>query len=148
MGCSSARQKSFNFSPCKLHLTCSSREFCLLTCWRASQRFFSAKLDGGGDLDPFLLQTGHSRILVSQHCFRQLLQKLWLHDSRTGSLKMSQHTGHVRSSSGRDMIITLYMINAQIIKERSSCVGSSVSGNSTSPVKVSGCSNCKLIHCS
>lgn len=109
MGCLSTRQKSFNFSPCRLQFITSSSnvELCLLSCKRASQTFFRAKLVGGLDLEALFLHTGHSRNPESQQLFRQLLQKLWLHDSKTGSLKMSQHTGHVRSSSGIDMIIRL-----------------------------------------
>lgn len=110
MGCLSTRQKSFNFSPCRVQLvlSSSSSELCLLTCKTASQTFFRAKLEGTVDLEALFLHTGHSRDpLLSQQRFRQPLQKLWLHDSKTGSVKMSQHIGHVRSSSGSDMIISL-----------------------------------------
>lgn len=118
MGCLSTRQKSFSFSPCRLQfIFSSSRELCLLTCITASQTFFRAKLEGALDLEVFFLHTGHSRNPVSQQRFRQLLQKLWLHDSKTGSVKMSQHIGHVRSSSGSDMIIAsscaIFKVNPQ-----------------------------------
>lgn len=105
MGCLSLRQKSFSFSPWRMQfiLSSPSTELSLLTWRTASQTFFSAKLHGGLHFEAFFLQTGHSRIPVSQQCLRQPLQKLWLHDNRTGSVKMSQHTGHVRSSSGSDM---------------------------------------------
>ncbi len=108
MGCLSTTQKSFSFSPCRVQLVfSSSSELCLLTCKTASHTFFRAKLDGALDLEAFFLHTGHSRNPVSQQRFRQLLQKLWLHGSKTGSVKMSQHIGHVRSSSGSDMIVRL-----------------------------------------
>lgn len=107
MGCWSSRQKSFSFSPCRLQFSfSSSSELCLLTCMKASQTFFRAKFEGMLDLEAFFLHTGHSRIPESQQRFRQPRQKLWLHDSKTGSVKMSQHIGHVRSSSGSDMVIT------------------------------------------
>lgn len=111
MGCWSSRQKSFSFSPCRLQFSfSSSSELCLLTCMKASQTFFRAKFEGTLDLEAFFLHTGHSRIPESQQRFRQPRQKLWLHDSKTGSVKMSQHIGHVRSSSGSDMVITLFCL--------------------------------------
>lgn len=107
IGSLSTRQKSFSLSPCRLQLILSFTASALwfLTCRRASQMFFRARLDRGLDFWALLLHTGHSRRPVSQQRFKQVLQKLWLHDSKTGSVKMSQHTGHVRSSSGSDMII-------------------------------------------
>lgn len=107
MGRWSSRQNSFSLSPCRLQLSFSSRrEFCLLTCRTASQTFFRAKFEGTLDFETFFLHTGHSRRPDSQQHFRQCRQKLWLHGSKTGSEKMSQHTGQVRSSSGSDIIIT------------------------------------------
>lgn len=99
IGSLSFTQNSFNFSPCR-----SQFSFSFLTCKTASHTFFRAKLDGAPDLDTFFLHTGHSRKPVSQQCFRQLLQKLWLHCSNTGSSKISQQMGHVKSSSGSDII--------------------------------------------
>ena len=108
MGCLSTRQKSFNFSPCRIQFKVSSTniEF-FLACKRASQTFLRAKLVWGLALEALFLHTGQSRTPVSQQRFTQLLQKLWLHGSNTGSVKMSQQIGHVRSSSGRDMISSL-----------------------------------------
>ena len=58
--------------------------------------------------EDFLLQSGQSLICLSaQQLCRQSLQKLWLHDRMTGSLKTSMHTGQQRSSSNLEAILSL-----------------------------------------
>ncbi len=98
-GCLSSRQKSLSFSLCKLQIS-SDPDECLsfLSFRNDSHKFFSTRLHGGSWLDN-LLQTGHSWVsLVLQNCWRHSLQKLWLHDKTTGSLKISQHMGQESSS--------------------------------------------------
>ena len=59
-----------------------------------------ARFRGGSSTEDFILQMGHSRQLFSfQYCCRHNLQKLWLHFSRTGSLKISKHIEQQSSSS-------------------------------------------------
>ncbi|CDQ90427.1 unnamed protein product [Oncorhynchus mykiss] len=49
--------------------------------------------------------TGHSQdVFCFQYSSRQALQKLWLHNRTTGSLKMSQHTGQEKSTSERETL--------------------------------------------
>ncbi|KAJ0047420.1 hypothetical protein NL108_002961, partial [Boleophthalmus pectinirostris] len=97
IGCLSTKQNSFNFSPCRQQTVRSSTTIdFLFASTTASQTFFKARFDGGQVLGAFLRHTGHSRMPVSQQRLRQILQKLWLHDKRTGSVKMSQQTGQVR----------------------------------------------------
>lgn len=55
----------------------------------------------------FLLQTGHAFWRRDfQNFSKQSLQRLWLQVKRTGSLKISQHTGQLRSSSEKGVAIT------------------------------------------
>lgn len=101
-GSLSSRQNSLKLSPCRLHKPCRNLPE-LFTCRTASQRFFNAKFRGRSPLGDLRLHTGHSRdFLTSQYLFRQYLQMLWLHCCMTGSLKISQQTGQVRSSSGKE----------------------------------------------
>lgn len=110
-GSLSSRQKSLNCSPWAVQMPgglaehvwnwspCDKPFFCLRT---ASQRFLRARLRGGSAFGDNFRQSGHSWVpFVFQNSRRQALQMLWLHASTTGSLKMSRHTGHMRSSSGR-----------------------------------------------
>lgn len=99
-GCLSFRQKSFSFSWCRLQNSDESETFWFLFLRKTSHKFFSTRLHGGSDLEDLLLQTGQSwNALVVQNFTRQFLHKLWLQDNKTGSLKISQHTGQERSSS-------------------------------------------------
>lgn len=68
---------------------------------KVSATFFSARLTVGSVREHFLLQMGHSRLafFLFQNCCRQARQKLWLHLSTTGSLKISQQIGQDSSSS-------------------------------------------------
>ncbi len=96
-GCLSSRQKSLSFSLCKLQISSDPDEqLSFLSFRNDSHKFFNARLYGGWSLEDLLLQTGHSWVfLVLQNCWRHSLQKLWLHDKRTGVLKISQHTGQL-----------------------------------------------------
>lgn len=68
----------------------------------ASHRFFRVRLGTGSSRDG-ALHRGQSRLRPGvQYCRRQAAQKLWLHFSTTGSLKISQHMGQVRSTSGSE----------------------------------------------
>lgn len=101
-GSLSTRQKSLKLSPCRLHRPCRDLSE-LFPCRTASHRFFNAKFRGKSPFGDFRLHTGHSLdFLTSQNLFRQSLQMLWLHCCITGSLKISQQTGQVRSSSGKE----------------------------------------------
>ncbi|KAF3855401.1 hypothetical protein F7725_023456 [Dissostichus mawsoni] len=62
-------------------------------------------LEGGSDREDRLLQSGHSLITfpVHQLC-RQSLQKLWLQDRTTGSLKTPWQTEQQKSSSNLEAI--------------------------------------------
>ncbi len=99
-GCLSSRQKSLSFSLCKLQISSDPDErLSFLSFISESHRFFNARLHRGSCFVDLLLQTGHSWVfLVFQNCWRHSLQKLWLQDRRTGSLKISQHTGQESSS--------------------------------------------------
>ncbi len=99
-GCLSSRQKSLSFSLCKLQISSDPDErLSFLSFISESHKFFNTRLRGGSSLDDLLLQTGHSCVsLVFQNCWRHSLQKLWLQDRITGSLKISQHTGQESSS--------------------------------------------------
>ncbi|KAG7260881.1 hypothetical protein CRUP_000760 [Coryphaenoides rupestris] len=103
MGSLSTRQKSFNLSAWSSQFSLSSSasffalRLSLLASCTLSQRFLRARLVVGPALDVLFLHTGHPRVP----------EKLWLQDSSTGSVKMSQHTGHWRSSTGRDMLLLL-----------------------------------------
>lgn len=112
MGSWSSIQKSLSFSPCRLQSTSDpSKKFWLLSFKTASHRFFRARLQSGLPIENTSLQTGHSwNPLSLQHSCRQALQKLWLHDRRTGSLKMFKHTGQERSSSGRDTLEAIFSV--------------------------------------
>lgn len=103
MGSWSVKQKSFSFSPCFQHkLLDPDALLWPFPCWKASHRFLRARLERGLFLDALLLQTGQlQETALSQKRSKQRLQKLWLHGKRTGSLKISQHTGQERSSMGR-----------------------------------------------
>lgn len=156
MGSLSTRQKSFSFSSCRWQFVfSSSSELCLRTSITASQTFLRAKLEGALDLEGFFLHTGHSRNPFSQQCFTQLLQKLWLHDSKTGSVKISQHTGHVRSSSGSDMIINLScVIHSKSTVQNTVCPRTQVLNESTAsnnifsvPIKTSQLKATEHINC-
>ena len=105
-GCLSSRQKSLSFSLCRMQSTSDPAEaLWLFSCKKFSHRFFKTTFERGCSRDDLLLQTGHSLDpLVSQYCCRQALQKLWLHDRRTGSLKMSVHTGQDISSCSFEAI--------------------------------------------
>lgn len=92
----SSRQKSLSFSPCTSQNTSDEPLFCK----NDSHTFRSARLAGVWHSVNLFLHTGHSwNPLELQNCFRQALQTLWLHNRSTGSVKMSKHTGHSRSSS-------------------------------------------------
>ncbi|KAK0135254.1 Tubulin beta-4B chain [Merluccius polli] len=110
MGCLSTRQKSFSFSWWRSQFS-SSFSFSelrlpFLASRTVSQRFLRARLVVGPAFEALFLHTGHSRDPdVSQQRLTHSLQKLWLQDSSTGSTKKSQHTGHCRSSTGRDMVL-------------------------------------------
>lgn len=117
-GCLSSSSSVF---PCRLQST----ELILLVdfwlsicdCEKASHRLFRERLGGYQSLEHFLLQTGHSQdSLCFQFPRRQVLQKLWPHDTRTGSLKMSQHTGQERSSSGRHTLDDLIRYRESVKK--------------------------------
>lgn len=114
----SSRQKSLRTSSCVLHFK-STVTACfpvspapvpavapLHPCSfrKVSATFFRAKLTVGSVSEHFLLQTGHSRLafFLFQNCWRQGRQKLWLHLSTTGSLKISQHIGQESSSSSME----------------------------------------------
>ena len=65
----------------------------------------TTRLTGGSNFEFLLLQSGHSFTSLSFHqLFTQSLQKLWLHDRMTGSLKTSWQTGQKRSSSNLEAI--------------------------------------------
>lgn len=102
-GSLSSWQKSLKLSPCRLQSPFGGPT--LFPFRTASHRFFNARFRGSSPLDDFRLHTGHSRdFLTSQHVCRQPLQMLWLHSCMTGSLKISQQTGQVRSSSGKERL--------------------------------------------
>ncbi len=109
-GCLSSRQKSLSFSLCKLQISSDPDEHLSFFSFRNdSHKFFNARLTGGSSLEDLVLQTGHSWVfLVLQNCWRHSLQKLWLHDRRTGVLKISWHTGQEKSSSDSEAISTLW----------------------------------------
>ncbi len=96
-GCLSSRQKSLSFSLCKLQISSDPDErLSFLSFRNDSHKFFNARFTGGRSLEDLLLQTGHSWVFfVLQNCWRHSLQTLWLHDKRTGVLKISQHTGQL-----------------------------------------------------
>lgn len=112
----SSRQKSFRTSPCVTHSS-STISFSspvptapvpagpvLRSLRKVSATFFSVRLTVGSVREHFLLQMGHSRLafFLFQNCCRQSRQKLWLHFSTTGSLKISQQTGQDSSCSSTD----------------------------------------------
>ena len=104
MSCWSSWQKSLSFSPCRLQSSSDAESaLWLLSCLKASDRFLSARLRGGSPIGKISLQTGHVCCVLFLHqSRRQDLQKLWPHSKRTGSVKISQHTGQVHSTSDDD----------------------------------------------
>ena len=101
-GCWWSRQKSLSFFECRLQR--AGEELWSLSCKKISHRFFNPRL-GGSSFECLLLQSGHSFSSLSFHqLFTQSLQKLWLHDRTTGSLKTSWQTGQQRSSSNLEAI--------------------------------------------
>ncbi len=108
--CLSSRQKSLSFSLCKLQISSDPDErLSFLSFRNDSHKFFNARLIGGWAFEDLLLQTGHSWVfLVLQNCWRHSLQTLWLHDKRTGVLKISQHTGQESSSTDNEAIFTVW----------------------------------------
>lgn len=112
MGSLSCRQKSLSFSPWRGHVSpgsqysssaVSSRPS--LSWIKDSHRFFRVRL-GTGSSRLWVLHRGQSRFrpLWVQYFFRQDAQKLWLHLRTTGSLKISQHMGQERSTSGSESL--------------------------------------------
>ena len=110
--CWSSWQKSFSFSLCRLQSSSDAESaLWLLSCLKASDRFLSARLRGGSPMGKISLQTGHvCCVLFLHHSWRQDLQKLWPHSKRTGSLKISQHTGQVHSTSDGDALAAILLI--------------------------------------
>ena len=108
-GCWWSRQKSLSFSACRLHRAAGLVEsLSVLSGKKASDKFFSGKFRGGSLCEDLLIHIGHSRVVFCvHHIWRQALQKLWPHVSRTGSLKMSWQTGHNRFSSDLVAIISV-----------------------------------------
>ena len=114
--CWSSWQKSFSFSLCRLQM---SLEFALwlLSCLNASDRFLSARLRGGSPIGKISLQTGHEwSLLCLHHSWRQDLQKLWPQNNTTGSLKISQHTGQVHSTSDSDAFAAIPLISPEAVE--------------------------------
>lgn len=101
-----SRQKSLSFSECREQRTSDPVELLCSLSWRAaSHRFFKARLRGGLLFGDLVLQHGHSNTLLPFHqLLRQTLQKLWLHNRTTGSLKMSWQTGQDKFSSDTENI--------------------------------------------
>lgn len=96
----SSRQKSLSFSPCTSQSTSDDDCDEPLFCKNDSHTFRSARFVGVWHPANLFLQTGHSwNPLELQNSSKQALQTLWLHNRSTGSVKISQHTGHSRSSS-------------------------------------------------
>lgn len=97
----SSRQKRLNISLCRLQIISDTGDgVWFLSCKKVWHRFLKAKLMGSWFRADLFLQTGHSLdSLVSQYCSRHTLHTLWLHCRRTGSLKMSKHTGQEKSAS-------------------------------------------------
>lgn len=108
-GCLSSRQKSLRCSLCRLQTSSDpDEEIWLLFFVNDSHAFFKTRLQGGSFLEDLLLQTGHPWVfLVFQKFWRHSLQTLWPHDRITGKMKISQHTGQVRSSTDSKSIIIL-----------------------------------------
>ena len=103
-GCWWSRQKNLSFSECRLQ----REALRFFSCKKASQSFFNSWFSGGFFFEDFVLHSGHTRFCLSLHqLFRQSLQKLWLQDRRTGSLKTSWQTGQQRSSSDLEAILSL-----------------------------------------
>lgn len=122
MGSLSNKQYSLSFSLWAGHISPGSQYSSppvsstgrLSSCTHDSHRFFRVRL-GTGSSRFWVLHSGQSRLrpLPVQYCCRQGAQKLWVHLRTTGSLKMAQHMGQVRSSSGRDSlpaILTLLLV--------------------------------------
>lgn len=106
-GCWSSRQKSLSFSLWRWQ---TDEDLSLLSCKKLSHRFFRTRFNGGSSLEDLLLQTGQSLDpLFSQNVWIQSLQKLWLQDNTTGSLKTSQHTGQEKSSSEKHLDTILWV---------------------------------------
>lgn len=71
---------------------------------KVSATFLSARLTVGSVSEHLRLQMGHSRraFLLLQNCCRHARQKLWLHLSTTGSLKISQQMEQESSCSSTE----------------------------------------------
>ena len=112
-GCWWSRQKSLSFSACRLHRSAGLESLSVLSSKWASHNFLSAKFWGGFLCEDLCLQNGHSRVVFClRHVWRQELQKLWPHVSKTGSLKISWQMEHNRSPSERKP--TLRSISVQM----------------------------------
>lgn len=112
MGCWSTWQKSLNFSPCNKQISLDPALF-LLSCFSEWDRFLRARFWGSWVKWNISLQTGHvlSELCLHHSC-KQCWQKLWPHSNRTGSVNMSQHTGHVHSASDCGTFEAILLISA------------------------------------
>ncbi len=112
-------EKSLSFSQCKLQISSESAERLSFLSFRNDlHKFFNSRLQEGF-FEDVLPQTGHSRVsLVLHNCWRQLLQTLWLHDKRTGALKIAWHTGQDSSSIFSESIFTVWALAIETIENK------------------------------
>lgn len=84
-------------------------------CWSSTQKSWTSSLCkmqfsliyGGMSCEDFLLHKGHLLLSVFiQNDWRHSVQYLCWHVKTKGSLKISWHTGHVRSSADAESIFT------------------------------------------
>lgn len=81
-----------------------------------SHRFFRVRLDTGSSRDS-VRQSGQllAACFWPQYFCKQAEQKLWLHFSTTGSLKISQQIGQERSSSDRGNLLAITTAHADSV---------------------------------
>lgn len=117
MGSLSCRQKSLSFSPWRGHTSPGSQyssPAASSPSWiKDSHRFLRVRL-GTGSSRLWVLHRGQSRLRPRwvQYFCRQSAQKLWLHLRTTGSLKISQHMGQERSTSGSESLPAILTLSS------------------------------------
>ncbi len=112
-------ERSLSFSPCKLQIFSDPAERLSFLSFRNDlHKFFNTGLQEGF-FEGLLPQTGHSRVsLVLHNCCRHSLQTLWLHDNRTGALKISWHTGQDSSSIFSESIFTVWALAFETLEKK------------------------------
>lgn len=111
-GSSWSKQKSLSFSACRLQRASDAASgvsaLSALSSTAVLHRFLSTKLTGGSVDEGIFMQSGQVWVSFSfHHNCRHSLQKLWLHERMTGSLKISWQIEQVSSFSDSDCAASL-----------------------------------------